>query len=150
VSETEDYSTGQPSRAARMDQICTLLRERTCAGRIRWRRVESSRTIEFKTLVAGYRVHLRETSEQAMLEIRNNAGQIVEERTGTNAEALFRSVRQADEAADRIIQDLIDQLDAMLDRSRCRAPEKPEHAGDVKRRSRLPWLRRARRTAMSK
>ena len=134
-----------PSKHASMDRLCNLLRERTGEGKVQWQREESGRSIWYRTFVAGCPIHLWYTGDYPVLEVRSAYGRTLSQGRGPAVDDLAREVCRSDIVTDAILQDIIDQLDAMSDRAMLgpmdpSAAEKDQEAAKKRASSRLPWL----------
>jgi hypothetical protein len=133
-----------PSKHASMDRLCNLLRERTGEGKVQWQREESGRSIWYRTFVAGCPIHLWYAGDYPVLEVRSAYGRTLSQGRGPAVDDLAREVCRSDIVTDAILQDIIDQLDAMSDRARLGpmdpTAEKDQKAARKRASSRLPWL----------
>ena len=133
-----------PSKHASMDRLCNLLRERTGEGKVQWQREESGRSIWYRTFVAGCPIHLWYTGDYPVLEVRSAYGRTLSQGRGSAVDDLAREVCRSDIVTDAILQDIIDQLDAMSDRAMLGpmdpTAKKDQEAAKKRASSRLPWL----------
>jgi hypothetical protein len=89
-------------------------------------------------------IHLWYAGDYPVLEVRSAYGRTLSQGRGPAVDDLAREVCRCDIVTDAILQDIIDQLDAMSDRAMLGpmdpTAEKDQKAARKRASSRLPWL----------